>query len=46
MKWRFVIATVAGLAVLILPAGSLYYEYSAGASCTRCHEIRSKHDLW
>ena len=34
------------LIVLGLPAASLYYEYSAGASCARCHEIRSEHSSW
>jgi Cytochrome c554 and c-prime len=36
----------AAVAVLALPAGSLYYEYNAGASCTRCHEIRKNYDAW
>jgi hypothetical protein len=34
------------LVVLGLPAASLYYEYSAGDSCARCHEIRSEHSSW
>jgi len=34
------------LIVLGLPAASLYYEYSAGESCARCHEIRSEHSSW
>ncbi len=46
MKRRLAIAAAAALAVLILPAGSLYYEYSAGASCARCHEIRHERDAW
>jgi hypothetical protein len=47
MKRRVVIAGAAAAVVaLILPAGSLYYEYSAGASCVRCHEIRNDHDEW
>lgn len=46
MKRRIAIAAIAALAVLALPAGSLYYEYSAGASCARCHEIRRNYDVW
>lgn len=46
MKRRIVWAALAALAVLALPAGSLYYEYSAGASCARCHEIRRNYDVW
>ena len=46
MKRRIAIAAAAALAVLALPAGSLYYEYSAGASCARCHEIRRNYDVW
>jgi hypothetical protein len=46
MKRRIVLAALAALAVLALPAGSLYYEYSAGASCARCHEIRRNYDVW
>jgi hypothetical protein len=47
MKRRVMIAAaVAAAVLLILPAGSLYYEYSAGASCVRCHEIRNDHDAW
>ena len=34
------------IAVLALPAGSLYYEYKAGASCARCHEIRKNYNAW
>ena len=34
------------MALLSLPAASLYYEYSAGESCARCHEIRSQHSAW
>lgn len=46
MRRRFAIAAAAALAVLTLPAGSLYYEYSAGASCARCHEIRRDYEVW
>jgi len=43
---RIAIAAAAAVVVLALPAGSLYYEYSAGASCARCHEIRRNYDVW
>ena len=48
MKVRPAVAAGVAVAVvaLALPAGSLYYEYSAGAACARCHEIRGDHDLW
>jgi hypothetical protein len=36
----------AAIAVLALPAGSVYYEYNSGASCARCHEIRKNYDAW
>jgi hypothetical protein len=46
-KWlRGALLAAAALAVLALPAGSLYYEYNAGASCARCHEIRANYDAW
>jgi hypothetical protein len=43
---RFALLAAAVVAVCILPAGSLYYEYNAGESCTRCHEIRKNYDAW
>jgi hypothetical protein len=43
---RGALVAAAALAVLALPAGSLYYEYNAGASCARCHEIRTNYDAW
>ena len=45
-KLRFALLAGAACAVLVLPGGSLYYEYSAGASCARCHEIRKNYDVW
>jgi hypothetical protein len=32
--------------VLILPGGSLYYEYSQGKACARCHEIWQPYTDW
>ncbi|MCX6631923.1 MAG: cytochrome c3 family protein [Candidatus Solibacter sp.] len=40
------LVAAAVIIVLALPAGSLYYEYNAGASCARCHEIRKNYDAW
>ncbi len=49
MKRRLLRGALLGAAVVLvlgLPAGSLYYEYNSGASCTRCHEIRKNYDAW
>ena len=42
---RGALLAAAAIAVLALPAGSVYYEYNSGASCARCHEIRN-YDAW
>jgi hypothetical protein len=34
------------VAPLSLPAGSLYYEYSQGKACARCHEIWQPYTDW
>jgi hypothetical protein len=36
----------AAVALLSVPAVSLYYEAGGGANCTRCHEIRPAFDRW
>ena len=33
-------------AILFLPGASLYYSYSGGKSCTRCHEIWQPYRDW
>ncbi len=44
---RLRIALIAlGLAVLALPGASLYYEYSGGRACARCHEIWQPYSDW
>ena len=43
---RGALLAAAAIAVLALPAGSVYYEYNSGASCARCHEIRKNYDAW
>jgi len=40
----FLIALVA--AVIIVPGTSLYYEYSGGKACARCHEIWQPYTDW
>jgi Cytochrome c554 and c-prime len=37
---------VALLAILLLPGASLYYSYSGGTSCARCHEIWQPYRDW
>ncbi len=34
------------VAVLILPGATVYYEYSGGRGCVRCHEIQTSYDHW
>src|ERR1041385_7393097 len=34
------------IAVLFLPGASVYYRYSNGRSCTRCHEIWQPYTDW
>jgi len=35
-----------GVAVLALPGASVYYEYSGGKACARCHEIWQPYTDW
>src|SRR5271166_1324355 len=35
-----------GIAVLALPGASIYYEYSGGKACARCHEIWQPYSDW
>ncbi len=47
--FRFrVVAIVSAVlfAILFLPGASLYYSYSGGRSCTRCHEIWQPYRDW
>jgi len=43
---KYILIAVAVFAVLLLPAGSVYYQYSGGRACTRCHEIQTSYDRW
>jgi len=38
--------TILLLAVLFLPGASIYYNYSGGRSCARCHEIWQPYRDW
>jgi hypothetical protein len=40
------IVVIAALALLAVPAVSLYYEAGGGENCARCHEIRPAYDRW
>jgi len=42
--WFLLIAL--GAAILALPGASLYYEYSGGQACARCHEIWQPYTDW
>jgi len=35
-----------GAAILALPGASIYYEYSGGKACARCHEIWQPYSDW
>jgi len=35
-----------GVALLTLPGASVYYEYSGGKACARCHEIWQPYSDW
>lgn len=37
---------LAGIFVLLLPGASVYYRYSGGRSCARCHEIWQPYTDW
>jgi hypothetical protein len=42
-----IVGLILGAALLLLlPASSVYYEYTGGASCARCHEIRETWQVW
>ena len=35
-----------GVAILAFPGASIYYEYSGGKACARCHEIWQPYSDW
>ncbi len=42
----WLLAAVVFAALLVLPGASLYYEYSGGRACARCHEIWQPYREW
>jgi hypothetical protein len=42
----YILLGILALAILALPASSLYYEYSGGKACARCHEIWQPYTDW
>jgi len=42
--WPVLVVVV--VAVILLPGASVYYEYSGGRSCARCHEIWQPYNDW
>jgi len=46
-RLRFIVPLAVVLfAILLLPGASLYYSYSGGRSCARCHEIWQPYRDW
>ena len=46
-RWRVLVPAAAIMfLVLLLPGASLYYNYSGGRSCARCHEIWQPYRDW
>jgi hypothetical protein len=43
--WWLILLPLA-LALLAIPAGSIYYTAAGGKACIRCHEIQSSYDRW
>jgi hypothetical protein len=40
------LAGVAGILLLAVPAGSVYYVAAGGLACIRCHEVEPAYHLW
>ena len=45
-RWLRFALVLLGAAILALPGTSLYYEYSRGQACARCHEIYQPYTDW
>jgi hypothetical protein len=41
-----VLIALAALILVMVPGGAVYYEYSGGRGCVRCHEIQGQFDKW
>jgi nitrate/TMAO reductase-like tetraheme cytochrome c subunit len=46
IRFRTLLLIALLVVLLALPAGSLYYEYSQGKACARCHEIWQPYTDW
>ena len=46
MKMKWIAGAAVAVAVLFLPGVSVYYEYTGGDGCARCHEIRPNFTAW
>ena len=46
MAAKYYIPIAVAAVLLVLPAGKVYYEYSGGTGCARCHEIQPSYDKW
>ena len=46
LRFRTILLIALLAALLILPASSVYYEYSQGKACARCHEIWQPYTDW
>jgi len=44
-RW-WMAASVVPCLLLVLPASSLYYKWTGGEGCARCHEIRANWNSW
>ena len=45
-RFWLLLAAVPILALLAVPAGSIYYTAAGGKACIRCHEVQSAYDGW
>jgi hypothetical protein len=46
MAAKHYVLIAAAAVLLVLPAGTVYYEYSGGSACARCHEIQASYNQW
>jgi hypothetical protein len=43
---HYALVGAAAVAVLLVPAATVWYEYSGGRGCARCHEIQASFNHW
>jgi hypothetical protein len=46
VRAKYFVWVAAAVVLLAVPGGSVYYQYSGGTACTRCHEIQKPFDQW